>query len=304
MQKTLQQLQKLQSSRLPLLLIGETGTGKNVLANYRHRHSERRGEPFLTVNCGALSPTLLESELFGYEKGAFTGAVQRRVGLLEAADGGTLFLDEINSASTELQVRLLQFIQDQTLLRVGARSEIKVDVQLVFATNQDLRPLVDKGAFREDLFFRLNVFPIEIPPLRERLEDISHLAARFLFKHAPQVGKRVESCAPGVLDAMLNYSWPGNVRELENVVLRMLISAQGERIELFDLPPEIIQVRKETNTNLVTPHPLFPQYASLQEIEKIWIEYTLKKFQGNKLRAADALGINSTTLWRKLKQSR
>lgn len=302
MQRTLGLLHQIRHTDLPVLLVGETGTGKNVLAAHLHQIGPRQKGPFLTVNCGAISPNLLESELFGHEKGAFTGASSRRVGLLEAADGGTLFLDEINSASPELQVRLLQFIQDKTLLRVGARTAVSVDVHLVFATNQPLKPLVDAGDFREDLFFRLNVFPIDIPPLRERIEDISYLAARFLFKHAPRMGKTVNSCGPGVLSSLQNYPWPGNVRELENVMQRALILCENSRIEMKDLPSEIVSSTYQPEVAFKRPACLLPENATLEEVERYWIEQTLKKYQGNKLRASEALGINPTTLWRKLKQ--
>ncbi|WP_130538005.1 sigma-54 interaction domain-containing protein [Thiomicrorhabdus indica] len=308
MKRTLQRIHQVLNHPVPVLLMGETGTGKSVLANYLHKQSERNQQKFLTVNCGALSPTLLESELFGHEKGAFTGAAHRRTGLLEAADGGTLFLDEINSASPELQVRLLQFIQEKTLLRVGARTEVQVDVQLIFATNQSLQPLVKSGHFREDLFFRLNIYPIEIPSLRNRIEDISYLAARFLFKHSPKLKKQVQSCAPGVLDILQSYHWPGNVRELENVIQRILISCQGNRVELHDLPPEIFTTQQknfstsnEKHSSHFSPHPLFPEQATLEEIEQLWIIQTLERFQGNKSAASKALGINPTTLWRKLR---
>ncbi len=301
MKQTLNLLNQVADMELPVLLIGETGTGKSVLANYVHRIGRRRDSHFLTVNCGAIAPTLLESELFGHEKGAFTGAADRRIGLLEAADGGTLFLDEINSASPELQVRLLQFIQDKKLLRVGARTEVEVDVRLIVATNQPLKPLVDSGRFREDLYFRLNVFPVEIPPLRNRVEDISYLAARFLFKHAPRLGKKVNACGPGVLDTLRAYAWPGNVRELENVVQRALIMSHGHRVELSDLPVELLESTQLDEFDSDTCHLMFPENLSLQEVESYWIKQTLHKYKGNKLRASKQLGIDPSTLWRKLK---
>ncbi|MBF6058221.1 MULTISPECIES: sigma-54-dependent transcriptional regulator [Thiomicrorhabdus] len=301
MRRTLTLLHQIADKEIPTLLNGETGTGKSVIASYLHSISPRKHAHFLTVNCGALSPSLLESELFGHEKGAFTGALNRRVGLLEAADGGTLFLDEINSASPELQIRLLQFIQDRKLLRIGSRNEITVDVRLIFASNQPLRPLVEAGQFREDLYFRLNVFPIDLPALRERAEDISHLAARFMFKHAPKLGKTVNSCGPGVLNTLQNYHWPGNVRELENVMQRALILCENERIELKDLPAEIVAKVTHPDIKFEKNSSPFPDDATLAEVEKIWIRKILSKYDGNKLRASKALGINQTTLWRKLK---
>lgn len=297
-------LHQVANKDIPVLFVGETGTGKNVMANYLHSISNRQYAQFLTVNCGAISPSLLESELFGHEKGSFTGALSRRVGLLEAANGGTLFLDEINSASPELQVRLLQFIQDQRLLRVGSRTEVFVDVQLIFATNEPLKDLVDQGLFRKDLYFRLNVFPIDIPALRERTDDISHLSARILVKNASKFGKSVNSCGPGVLEALIRYDWPGNVRELENVILRALLLCDDQRIELKDLPLEITEKVDTSREQFDQGYHLFPVDASLKEVERIWIDQTLKRYQGNRLRASETLGINPTTLWRKLQKNR
>lgn len=303
MKRTMALLQRVAPTPLPVLLTGETGTGKGVLARHLHALSPRSDGPFLAINCGALAPTLIESELFGHEKGAFTGALSRRIGLLEAAHGGTLFLDEINSAPPEVQVRLLHFIQEKRFMRVGGVSDIKVDVRLVTASNQPLRPLVEAGTFREDLFYRLNVFPIDVPPLRERVEDIPALGAHILTRLAPALGKEVHACGPGVLEALQRYPWPGNVRELENIIQRALVLARGERIELCDLPAEIIhpplQRRADTSTAIE-----LPSSATLHDVERAWIRKTLAACNGNRTLAAERLGIDPSTLWRKLKNAR
>ncbi len=302
MRSVVAQVDQVANMDIPLLLVGETGTGKNTLANYIHHQSARRSQPFFTLNCGTMPASLLDSELFGHEKGAFTGAVGQRRGLLEAANGGTLFLDEINSASLDLQVRLLHFIQDKKLIRVGGRKEIEVDVRLIFASNTSLKLLVEQGRFREDLYFRLNVFPITLPPLRERQEDIAYLAARILFHYAAKFGKPVNACGPGVLEALKGYAWPGNVRELENVMQRALILCQDTRIHLSDLPNELQTNSFDMHEEGAQGLELFPEDASLEDIEKLWIKKVIHKYQGNKLKACSQLGISPTTLWRKLKQ--
>ena len=302
MRKVLALITRVASTPLPVLLTGETGTGKGVLARYLHHSSPRRDGAFLTINCGALSPTLIESELFGHEKGAFTGAHGRRIGLMESAHNGTLFLDEINSAPPEVQVRLLQFLQEKRFTRVGSVSEIEVDVRIVAAGNQPLKPLVESSRFREDLFYRLNVFPIDVPPLRQRVEDIPQLGLRILSHLAPELGKAVHACGPGVLDALQRYPWPGNVRELENVIQRALVLAQTDRIEMHDLPLEITQPPEHpcftANTRITLN--LSPT-STLSEVERAWILHTLNACQGNRGIAAERLGIDPSTLWRKLK---
>ncbi|MFN3566881.1 MAG: sigma-54-dependent transcriptional regulator [Burkholderiaceae bacterium] len=294
MKQALQLAEQVAPTDLPVLLLGETGTGKGALAAHIHCASPRAGQTLLTVHCGALAPTLLESELFGHEKGAFTGAVARRIGLLELADRGTLFLDEINSASGEVQTRLLQFIQERRFLRVGGARPIEVDVRLLFAANQDLKQLCARGAFREDLYFRLNVFPIEIAPLRARREDIAPLARALLARHAPRLNPKVATIDEEALAALQRYHWPGNVRELENVVQRALVLARGEAITPATLPAEL-RARGEP------PPPPWPEDATLAEVERRWIEMTLQRHGGNRTRAAKALGIDVSTLWRKLR---
>jgi DNA-binding NtrC family response regulator len=281
---------------LPVLLQGETGTGKGMLAAHIHRISPRAEGPFLTLNCGALAPTLLDSELFGHEKGAFTGAASRRVGLLELAHGGTLFLDEINSASAELQVRLLQFIQEGRFLRVGGNRPIEVEVRLVLASNQDLKLLADRGGFRSDLYYRINVFPIPLPALRDRPEDIPELAAFLLAKHGRRLGKNIAGIGPEVIEQLRRYAWPGNVRELENLIQRAIVLCAGELLGLGDFPAEVAG-------RLAAPPGGLPwsEDASLAEVERHWIARVLERCQGSRSRAAAILGIDPATLWRKLK---
>lgn len=305
MRQALHLLMKVAATPLPVLINGETGTGKSVLARYLHSQSNRHDRTFMTINCGALTPSLLESELFGHEKGAFTGANARRVGLLEVADGGTLFLDEINSAPMDLQVRLLQFIQEKRFLRVGGNQMITVDVRLIFASNKSLQELVESGQFREDLFYRINVFPIQIPPLRERVEDIPQIAAQALLRACSQLNKPVKACGPGVLEAVRRYHWPGNLRELDNVIQRALIVASGERVELSDLPSEIATASPtyQRFSLLKCKDHSFPwaENAPLEEVEHYWINHVLHSCRGNRTHAAKRLGIDPSTLWRKLK---
>ena len=219
-----------------VLLLGETGTGKELFARMIHESSPRRDRPLVKVNCAALPASLIESELFGHEKGAFSGAVARRRGRFELADGGTLFLDEIGELPAELQPKLLRVLQDGVFERVGATESIEVDTRLVAATNRDLAVEAAKGAFREDLYFRLSVFPLHLPPLRERAADIGPLVRHFIEKHRPRTGSLVRRVAPRTLDRLKTYSWPGNVRELENIVERALILSTGETLDLPDFP--------------------------------------------------------------------
>ncbi len=302
MQRTLHLLHQVAPTPLPVLIEGETGTGKSVLARYLHAQSSRADATFLAINCGALTPSLLESELFGHEKGAFTGAQTRRIGLLEAADGGTLFLDEINSAPMDLQVRLLHFIQEKQFMRVGGNQPIAVDVRLIFATNKPLADLVAAGAFREDLFYRINVFPIEVPPLRARVDDIPQIAGQALMRACGQLNIEPKACGPGVLEAVRRYPWPGNLRQLDNVIQRSLIVARGDRIELDDLPPQVLQpLATEIGTTQPSTWP-WAKDASLAQVEQYWIEEVLRQHGGNRARAARQLGIDPSTLWRRLKK--
>lgn len=296
MKHCLQLAAQVAATELPVLLEGETGAGKGVLASHIHRLSSRRDGPFLTLNCGALPPSLLESELFGFEKGAFSGANARKPGLLELANGGTLFLDEINSTSLDAQTRLLQFIQDKSLMRLGGVKSINVDVRLILAANRPLKDEVAARRFRQDLYFRIQVFPIPVPPLRERREDISGLAEYFLARHGRALNPNVNGITPEALECLLKYDWPGNVRELEGVIQRGLVLATGDRISLKELPAELRPVA--VNPNNIP----WPMGATLEEMENFWIHHVLKRCGGNRTQAARQLGIDPSTLWRKLKE--
>lgn len=297
MKKVLALAAQVATTNLPVLLQGETGSGKGMVARFIHRASARIEQTFLAVNCGAIAPALLESELFGHEKGAFTGASARRIGLLELAHGGTLFLDEINSAPEPLQTRLLHFIQEQRFFRVGGARPVEVDTRLIVASNKDLAQLVAARRFREDLFYRLNVFPIHIPPLRERAEDIPLLAEYLLLKHAKILGRQVREIEPAALEALARYRWPGNVRELENVIQRALVLATGDTLTLAELPQEL----RPGRPGIHPEHPPWGERATLADVERFWVLHVLARHHGNRTKAAAELGIDPSTLWRKLR---
>ena len=296
MQGTLELAAQVAGSLLPVLLEGETGVGKGVLAQHIHALSLRAGGPFFTLHCGALPQTLLESELFGYEKGAFSGATARKPGLLELAAGGTLFLDEINSTSLDAQTRLLQFIQDKQVFRIGGVKPVKVDVRLVFAANEALKDCVREGRFREDLYYRIAVFPITVPPLRERRDDLAALAEFLIAKHAAEMGRPPLPLAADARARILAYAWPGNVRELENTLQRALVLARAEHIGMADLPQEL-------RDPPAAPACPWGEAATLGEVESAWIKRVLARCDGNRTQAAKILGIDPSTLWRKLKEA-
>jgi DNA-binding NtrC family response regulator len=285
---------------LSVLIQGETGTGKELLAKAIHYNSLRKEQRFVSVNCGALSETLLESELFGYEKGAFTGAGGRRQGIFEAADGGTLFLDEIGEITAATQVRLLRVLQEGEFQRVGGTETIKVDVRVIAATNQNLEGLIEKGRFRHDLYYRLNVFPIRLPPLRERVEDIPLLVAHFIAKAKERLRKNVSGMSAPAMAALMAYSWPGNVRELENTVQRMIVVAREEILDLGDLPVEISGVAASTPKSLSRDLVEISKDSAAM-IEKAAILAALAKESGNVTKAARSLGISRVTLQKKMK---
>ncbi|MBK8638270.1 MAG: sigma-54-dependent Fis family transcriptional regulator [Chromatiaceae bacterium] len=280
---------------VPVLLDGETGTGKSATARLIHQASPRHQGPFFTLSCAALAEELTESELFGHEVGAFTGATKRKRGLLELAEGGTLLIDEINSAGLKVQARLLQFIQERTLLRVGGTQAVTVDVRLILAGNQPLEPMVLAGAFRQDLWYRINVFPIKLPPLRERREDIAPLAEGMLARFARELERPARRFHPEALEGLIAYDWPGNIRELENLVQRAVILAPGETVTLAHLP---LELRPAPALLASLPAPI-PLDATLAEVERIWIAQTLARCGGNKSEAARRLGIDASTLYRK-----
>jgi two-component system NtrC family response regulator len=287
-------------AKTTVLIQGESGTGKELIARIIHRKSPRSVKSFIPVNCGGLSETLLESELFGHEKGSFTGAVARKKGRFELADGGTLFLDEVSTTSEALQVRLLRVLQEQTFERVGGIAPIRVDVRVIAASNQNLMEMVGKGAFREDLFYRLNVFMIEIPPLRERKEDILPLAMHFLKLFSSDIGKQIGSFSKGAQDYLLGHLWPGNVRELKNVIERAVVVCGGEEITADDLPLELRQGGASIKQALSTRDLSKPLPKLMEEIEKGLIEEALKRSGGVQAQAARLLGISPTNLQYKL----
>lgn len=282
-----------------VIIQGETGTGKELIARAIHYNSPRRARRFVAVNCGALSETLLESELFGHEKGAFTGATTQRKGIFEVADGGTLFLDEIGEIAAATQVKLLRVLQDGEFQRVGGSDTIKVDVRILAATNKNLEELVKKGPFRQDLYYRLNVFPVMVPPLRERLDDIPLLVSHFIDKRKQSLNKNVTGVSPQAMTLLLAHPWPGNVRELENVIQRMMVIAKGEMLDAEDLPPEI-----RGKVSEIKPQPKDLKgiaRESAEVIEKRTILDALSKTDDNVTQAAKALGISRATLQNKMK---
>ncbi len=279
-----------------VLIFGETGTGKELVARAIHALSPRADKRFLAINCGAFSEDLLANELFGHEKEAFTGARGVKKGLLESAPGGTVFLDEIADMPPAMQVKLLRVIQEKTLLRVGGTVEIPVDIRLLAATNKDLKQEVERGAFRQDLYYRLNVVTLSVPPLSERKDDIPLLCQHFLHKFAKTQGKPVDRISREVMDILLAYEFPGNVRELENIMERAVTLCSGPVIELKHLAPDLqqrqFQVRRRRRQELPT----------LEDNEREYIIWVLSQVDGNKTRAAEILGIDRVSLWRKLKR--
>ncbi len=296
MREVISMVERVSGMDVPVLLSGPTGTGKGLIARLIHDLSPRASGPWFAVNCGAVSAALAESELFGHEKGAFTGATQRKLGLLELADGGTLFLDEINSASPEIQTRLLQFVQDRTLLRVGGQKPITLDVRIVAAANRPLGDLVARGEFREDLLFRLNVFPVEIPPLCERRDDILPIAEQMLARCCRRMRCSARKISPQARRLLHDYAWPGNVRELENLIQRAAILCTGDTLDTSHLPAEMSGAARKVA--VLDP---FPENLTLAELERLWIDRTLERAGGNKTEAARRLGIDASTLHRKLK---
>lgn len=283
----------------PVLILGETGTGKELAAREIYRRGPRADRPFIPVNCGAIPENLLESELFGYEKGAFTGAVAQKKGWLELADGGTLFLDEIGELPLSLQVKLLRFLQEREIQRVGGTKTIKVDVRLIAATNRDLRHEIQEHRFREDLYYRIRVIEIHLPPLRERLGDILDLAAYFLQKFNQELHKNLRFL-PETLDLLTIYSWPGNVRELENVVERAAVLAEGEAIRTEDLPPEFQSISVPEGSGGTPSETGLTE--RLEMMEREIIKKTLDETQGNQTQAARILHLHRSSLQYKMRK--
>lgn len=290
---------KAAQTRSNVLITGESGTGKGLLARAIHNNSSRAKGPYSIVNCGAIPSTLLESELFGYEQGAFTGAVRRKLGKFEQANGGTLFLDEIGDMPADMQVKILRVIQDKEFERIGGNTTIKCDVRIIAATHCNLEELVEKGAFREDLYYRLNVLPIYVPSLKERREDIPMLLEYFIRKISSSMGKNITGLSPEAESCLMNYDWPGNIRELENLVERVIALTDGSEIEINSLPPKIsslYQVNSNTSSSsaLINMNSL-GNLATLEEYEKAIIKEALERF-GSFNAAGKALGITHRTV--------
>ena len=289
----LSEIEKASRSSATVLVLGESGTGKELVARAIHYTSRRASAPFVPVNCGAIPEKLLESELFGYIKGAFTGANESRAGFFQTADGGTILLDEVNEMSPAMQVKLLRVLQDKQVCMVGARKAQKIDIRIIASSNKDLRSLVGKGLFREDLFFRLNVITITVPPLRERGSDIAELIAHFAGKFAVEIGQTPPVFSDEVVRALIHYAWPGNVRELENLVQRLIIMIDQKQIEIPDLP----EVMRFSAPDIPGAVPFRP----LAEEETAYIRRVLASVGGNKSKAAEILRIDRKTLRDKLK---
>ncbi len=291
----MQTVSQVAPTRATVLITGESGTGKELVADAIQSLSTRSDKPFIKVHCASLSQSLLEDELFGHEKGAFTGAVAQKKGRFELADTGTLFLDEIGEIDAATQVKLLRVLQERQFERVGGEKTLTVDVRVICATNRDLRKEVELGNFREDLYYRLNVVHVEVPPLRERKEDIELLSASFLSTFNREDGRKIEGFTPAARKAMFSYSWPGNVRELRNTVEAAVVLSRSNVIDIDDLPPQLRETNGESSISFSLP-------VTMEEAEKGLILETISFCKGNKTKAADLLGIGRKTLHRKLAQ--
>ncbi|UCG21537.1 MAG: sigma-54-dependent Fis family transcriptional regulator [Deltaproteobacteria bacterium] len=297
MQQLMTLIKQVAQNDATVLIEGESGTGKELMARYIHHSGRKADGPFVAINCGALPESLLESELFGHVKGAFTGAIKDKKGLFEVADGGTLFLDEIGETSPSFQVKLLRILEDGTFRRVGGTMEHRVNVRIIAASNKDITSLVQKGQFRRDLYYRLRVIPIYLPPLRKRVADIKPLAEHFVSHYANHMGRRPSSLSPEAIDRLQAHTWPGNVRELENAIERALIFCQGEEIQPSDLPLEVCMPPVEAFESLESSDDM-----SMETVEQAHIRRVLEHCQWNRTRAAQELGIGYNTLWRKMKK--
>ena len=298
MQEVFRATEKVVNSDVTVLLQGESGTGKELFARAIHNQSNiRSAKPFVAVNCTALPESLLESELFGHEKGAFTGAAQKRIGKFELANGGTVFLDEIGEMSQAIQAKLLRVLQEREFERLGGNELVKVNIRLISATNKNLEEEVRNGTFREDLYYRISVFPIKLPPLRDRKEDMPLLASEFLKRYSKREGKSITGIDPDALKALMHYHWPGNVRELENVIERAVVIASGEILGPEDMPPHIISIGRET---AIEPDGSFTRWV--EKVEEETLRKTLLECEGNITKAAKKLGMGRATIYRKLQK--
>ena len=293
MQKVFDMIKRVADSKASVLITGESGVGKELIANAIHNLSSRKDKPMIRVHCAALTETLLESELFGHEKGAFSGAVARKRGRFELANGGTIFLDEIGEINQNVQIKLLRVLQDKKFERVGGEETIDVDVRVVAATNKNLLEEIKKGNFREDLYYRLNVVHIEVPPLRERKEDIPLLVAEFIKTYAKENSKEIEGLDNKTRSILYNFDWPGNIRQLKNCIESAVVMCQGKIITVDDLPPGIVSSNENETIKI-------PLGIPMEEAEKIIITENLAYFKGNKSKTADVLQIGRKTLHRKL----
>ncbi len=303
MEKILQVAQKVAATDSTVMIQGESGTGKELIARYIHAYSRRANQPFIAVNCGAIPADLLESEMFGHERGAFTGAVGARMGMFQLASGGTIFLDEIGEMSSTLQVKLLRVLQEREIRPVGSDRSVKVDVRVVAATNRDLAVEVEKGRFREDLYYRLQVIPILLPPLRERRSDIPILVQHFLDKYNAKHEMRRVTIADDAMVHLWEYDWPGNVRELENLVERLVVLSEDGFVQVDHLPPNIRSFISEKKI----PRPSLTEEGidlnkAVEEFEYRLIDEALRRTKGNKQAAARLLGLKRTTLVAKLRR--
>jgi two-component system response regulator AtoC len=297
-QDVLRMVSRLKDTRTPVLITGESGTGKELVARAIHFRGMFANRPFVAVDCGSLVPTLIESELFGYEKGAFTGALRSKTGLFQSADGGTIFLDEIGELPLEMQAKLLRVLQEKEVRPVGSNQKIKVDVRVIAATNRDLEAEYRTGAFRKDLYFRLNVVTLHVPSLRERRSDIPMLAHWFLERFAPGRTVQITNAA---MKSLLQYDWPGNVRELENCVERAVALGDQQRFDLCDLPPAIASASPSAEPVVAGAMPVLSS-TDLEDIERATIERVFQQVKGDKVLAGKMLGISRATLYRKLKR--
>jgi DNA-binding NtrC family response regulator len=298
LQSVFRLVEKVASTNTNILIQGESGTGKELIARAIHHNSPRADRPFVAINCGALPETLLESELFGHTKGAFTGAVTNKLGLFRSAEGGTVLLDEVGEITPAMQVRLLRALQEHEVTPVGSSIPVNFDARIICATNRDIEREVTEGRFREDLFYRLNVIEIHLPPLRERREDIPLLVRNFITRTAREQGREEKAIEPAALSALINYAWPGNVRELQNAIERAF-TLSGEAIDLDSLPPRVRDAAGQRAGTIQDPDGLRP---TLEEIERQHIFETLASVNQDKARAANILGIDLSTLYRKLKR--
>ncbi len=294
--QVLKTIQQISSSDTNVLIYGESGTGKELVAKAIHHLSARSEKRYVAFNCGSFTEDLMANELFGHEKGAFTGAVQKKNGLLQTADGGTVFLDEIGDMPMSMQVKLLRVIQEKELLRVGGVDPLPVDVRFIAATHRDLQEAVQKKFFRQDLYYRLNVIALRLPPLTERVDDIPLLVNHFLARKSRAMQKGIDAIQPEAIDLLCRYSWPGNVRELENIMERAVALVNGPMIRVADLPDYIHNVTIETYRHTPSDIP------TLEDQEKRYIQWVLEKNGGNKTKAAKIMGIDRVSLWRKLKR--